>query len=45
MLDSLVQQIATPERELKAITNRLLSSSAESIDGRLSEMRAFVEVG
>ena len=40
-----MQQIATRERELKAITNRLLSSSAESIDGRLREIRGFVECG
>ena len=44
-LDSLVQEIATREMELKGITNRLLSASATSIDGRLREIRHFVEKG
>jgi site-specific DNA recombinase len=44
-LDSLVQEIATREVELKGITNRLLSASATSIDGRLREIRQFVERG
>jgi site-specific DNA recombinase len=44
-LDSLVQEIATREVELKGITNRLLSASATSIDGRLREIRQFVEKG
>jgi hypothetical protein len=42
-LDSLVQELATREAELKGITVRLLSSSATSIDGRLREIRQFVE--
>jgi site-specific DNA recombinase len=41
-LDSLVQEVAKRESELKAITNRLLSSTATSIDGRLREIREFV---
>jgi hypothetical protein len=44
-LDALVQQIATREREMKAITNRLLSASAASIEGQLREIRQFVEKG
>src|SRR5260370_6264130 len=44
-LDSLVQEIATREVELKAITTRLLSASATSIDGRLREIRQFVGKG
>jgi hypothetical protein len=44
-LDSLVQEIATREAELKGITTRLLSASATSIDGRLREIRQFVEKG
>jgi hypothetical protein len=44
-LDTLVQQIAKRESELKAITNRLLSTSAGSIDGRLQEIRQFVTTG
>jgi site-specific DNA recombinase len=44
-LDCLVQEIATREVELKGITTRLLSASATSIDGRLREIRQFVEKG
>jgi site-specific DNA recombinase len=44
-LDSLVQEIARREVELKGITNRLLSASATSVDGRLREIRQFVEKG
>jgi hypothetical protein len=44
-LDSLVHEIATREAELKGITNRLLSVSATSINGRLREIRPFVEKG
>lgn len=44
-LDTLVQQIATREKELKAITNRLLTASASSIEGQLREIRQFVEKG
>jgi hypothetical protein len=44
-LDALVEQIAARERELKSITNRLLSSSAESINGGLHDIRAFAEQG
>jgi ABC-type transporter Mla subunit MlaD len=44
-LDALVQQIATRERELKGITNKLLSSNSDSLEARLSEMRQFVKSG
>ncbi len=44
-LDSLVQEIATREAELKGIANRLLSASTTSIDGPLREIRQFVEKG
>jgi hypothetical protein len=44
-LDALVEQIATREKELKAITNRLLSGSSASIEGQLRELRQFVEKG
>jgi hypothetical protein len=44
-LDALVQQLAMRERELKLIKSRLLSSGAGSIEGRLREIRAFVERG
>lgn len=44
-LDSLVQEIAKREQELKSITNRLLSSSAGSIESRLQEIRQFVTLG
>jgi site-specific DNA recombinase len=44
-LDSLAREIAAREVELKGITNRLLSASATSIDGRLREIRQFVEKG
>jgi site-specific DNA recombinase len=40
---SMVDAIAVREREIGAITDRLLSSSAESIDGRIAEIRCFVE--
>src|SRR5260370_14709564 len=41
-LDALVQQIAVREKELKAITNRMLSASSASIEGQLRELRQFV---
>jgi len=44
-LDSLVQEIAKREMELKSITNRLLSMNANSIDSRLEEIRQFVVAG
>ena len=44
-LDSLVHQIAIRESELKAITNKLLSASPASIEGRIRELRRFVENG
>jgi chromosome segregation ATPase len=44
-LASLVQEIAKRELETKAITNRLLSTSAGSIDARLEEIRQFVTSG
>jgi hypothetical protein len=39
---SMVEAIAVREREIGAITDRLLSSSAESIEGRITEIRGFV---
>ena len=39
---SMVEAIAVREREIGAITDRLLSSSSESIEGRISEIRSFV---
>ena len=36
-------QVAIREKELKAITNHLLSTSATSIEGRLHEIRRFVD--
>jgi DNA invertase Pin-like site-specific DNA recombinase len=44
-LDSLVREIAKRESELKAITNRLISTSATSIEGQLQEIRQFVTAG
>lgn len=44
-LDSLVQQLAKRERERDAITNRLLSTSENSLDSRLQEIRQFVTSG
>jgi chromosome segregation ATPase len=44
-LDSLVQQIAKRERERNAITNRLLSTSENSLDSRLQEIRQYVTSG
>ncbi len=44
-LDSLLQQLAKRERERDAITNRLLSTSENSLDGRLQEIRQFVTSG
>lgn len=41
-LDSLVLEVAKRDAELKAITNRLLSSNAASIDSKLEEIREFV---
>lgn len=41
-LDSLVQEIAKRESEGKAITNRLLSASEDSIESRLHAVRQFV---
>jgi len=40
-----VQQIAVREKELKAITNHLLSASSASLEGQLRELRQFVEKG
>jgi hypothetical protein len=39
---SMVEAIAVREREIGAITDRLLSSNAESIEGRITEIRGFV---
>ena len=39
----ILDEIAIREREIGAITNRLLSSSADSIEGKISEMRSYVE--
>jgi site-specific DNA recombinase len=44
-LDSLVQQLAKRETELKTITNRLLSTGESSLDRRLQEIRHFVTSG
>jgi site-specific DNA recombinase len=44
-LDSLVHQISIREGELKATTNKLLSASQASIEGRIRELRRFVENG
>jgi site-specific DNA recombinase len=40
---SMVEAIAVREREIGAITDRLLSSSAESIERRITDIRSFVE--
>jgi hypothetical protein len=37
--------MAVREKELKAITNRLLSANSASIEGQLLELRQFVEKG
>jgi site-specific DNA recombinase len=42
-LESLVQQIATRENELKGITNKLLTATSNSIEGRVETIRKFVE--
>ena len=39
----IIDAIAVREREIGAITDRLLSSSAESLEGRIKAMRHFVE--
>src|ERR1039458_8973926 len=39
---SMVEAIAVREQEIGAINDRLLSSSAESIEGRITEIRSFV---
>lgn len=39
----ILDEIAVREREIGAITDRLLSSSAESIEGKISQMRSYVE--
>jgi site-specific DNA recombinase len=39
----ILDEIAVREREIGAITDRLLTSSAESIEGRIVEIRKFVE--
>lgn len=44
-LDSLVQEVAKCDAELKAITNHLLSASAGSIESQLQEIRKFVTEG
>jgi site-specific DNA recombinase len=44
-LDSLVQELAKRERERNAITNRLLSTTENSLDRRLQEIRQFVTSG
>lgn len=44
-LDALVQQIATREAELKGITNKLLSTSPDSVESRLQDIRRFVDRG
>ena len=41
--NSMVEAIAVREREIGAITERLLSSTASSIEGRIAEIRSFVE--
>lgn len=38
-VDALVQHMAVREKELKAITNRLLSANSASIEGQLLELR------
>jgi DNA invertase Pin-like site-specific DNA recombinase len=40
---SILDEISVREREIGAITDRLLSSTAESIEGRITEIRSFVE--
>ena len=42
-LESLVQQVATRENELKRITNKLLAATSNSIEGRVRAIRKFVE--
>ncbi len=41
----MVDAIAVREREIGAITDRLLSSSAESVEARIAEIRNLVERG
>lgn len=43
--DSLQEQIGRRERELREITDRLLSASPGSVEAQLDEIRAFVERG
>jgi hypothetical protein len=40
---SILDEIAVRERKIEAITDRLLSSSAESVEGKISKIRDFVE--
>jgi site-specific DNA recombinase len=44
-LDSLVHHLAIRERELRAIRNELFSASSTSIEGRIRELRHFVQNG
>ena len=39
----ILDEIAVREREVEAITDRLLASSTESVEARISAMRSFVE--
>ena len=41
----LVQEIALREKEITAITDRLLSSSSDSIEGHITKLRELVEEG
>jgi hypothetical protein len=38
----ILEEVAVREREIGAITDRLLSSSAESIEGKITQIRNFV---
>jgi hypothetical protein len=40
---SMIDAIAVREQEIGAITDRLLSSTESSIEGRIAEIRSFVE--
>jgi hypothetical protein len=42
-LESLVQQVAVREAELKALTDKLLAASPNSIEGQVRAIRKFVE--
>jgi 16S rRNA C1402 N4-methylase RsmH len=39
----ILDEIAVREREIGAITDRLLTSSSESLEGRITEMQTFVK--